>query len=122
MLLHKRTKRPYINKWSLLGGRIRIEETIEQAAKRVVKKLAGVEITNPKLQTIAHEHTINEQKEITHSFILFYLEATTNQEVAQTARKKWYKKTDVPQEETIHSDYELLTKKHPKFTTFITQE
>lgn len=43
ILLIKRGMKPYINKWSLMGGFVQPDESPEAAATRVLKKLTGLE-------------------------------------------------------------------------------
>lgn len=117
VLLHRREKRPYKGKLSLLGGRISVEESIEQAAQRVARKLAGIEIDDVRVRRVAHEHATADG-ETKHAFIIFYVTATTFDE---PVRAQWYAPEDIPEEQTIHSDYELCTDDDlPWYTTFNT--
>jgi 8-oxo-dGTP diphosphatase len=49
ILLVKRNKKPYINCWNGIGGKIEPEETVFEAAIRECKEETRIDITNPKL-------------------------------------------------------------------------
>ena len=43
VLLIKRLREPFIDKWAIPGGYVRMSETLEQAAVRILKEKTNVE-------------------------------------------------------------------------------
>jgi ADP-ribose pyrophosphatase YjhB (NUDIX family) len=101
VFLHKRNKRPYKNMLSLPGGRILVGESLESAAKRIMKEKFNLEIKYKKLNSISMEQTKKNNK-IVHSFILFLVSATTKNKVELLEVEKLKSKT-------IPSDFKLIT-------------
>jgi len=70
ILLLQRNKRPYQGYLGLVGGRIKHEETVEQAAIRLVKEKAGIIGTRATINAVMHEQ-VNGDGVMKHSFLLF---------------------------------------------------
>ncbi len=118
--LHIRKKHPYFGYYGLPGGRLRVGESIEQAAQRIMKDKFGVTIKAHKQVSIALEHVItkrylandkhkimnlkSQNKKATplYSFLLILVHATAKEKIPLiniAAKKKGI----------IPSDYAMLT-------------
>lgn len=100
IFLVKREKRPYKDKLGLPGGRLILGESIEMAAKRIMKAKFNIDIQNPKIDKLALEH-IKKSNKILHSFILILVKASTKQDI------QYYNFNKV-KNKIIKSDYTLL--------------
>ncbi|MCK5321177.1 NUDIX domain-containing protein, partial [Candidatus Pacearchaeota archaeon] len=70
ILLMKRIRRPYKNYWSLIGGKMLLEEDFETASLRLVKEKTNLDCEYASLNSVLHER-VQENKIVKHSFILF---------------------------------------------------
>lgn len=71
IVLLKRTKRPYMDYWGLIGGKLRFDETIFEAVKRLVREKTACDCSNVSLNSVLHERVIDSGV-IKHSFVLFF--------------------------------------------------
>ncbi|MGV8162180.1 MAG: NUDIX domain-containing protein [Candidatus Nanoarchaeia archaeon] len=121
ILLIKRTKRPYANYWSMIGGKMKMHEDFDEASTRLVKEKTGIESEFVSLNAILHEKVMGE--EIKHSFILFFtMVKVKNKKIGKDANLKWFKKKDISKEDTIPSDYYLIKNKLNKKTSIVSAE
>ena len=79
VLLIKRTKRPYKEYWSLIGGKVKIHESLEDASTRIVFEKAGIRSAFKSVNGIMHEQVI-EESQFKHNFMLVF--TTVNCSVA----------------------------------------
>ncbi len=100
VFLHKRTKRPYKDKLSLPGGRIKLGETIPQATERMMREKFKINCKFKKINSISLEH-VKKNRKILHSFLLVLVTATTKDKIKYTNMKD--------REKIISSDYKLIT-------------
>lgn len=112
MLLIQRKKRPYKEYWCMIGGKIYSHETIKQATLRLAQEKALVKGTFKGIKRIMHERVID-NKEVKHSFILFFTEISTKSQAGQTnaGQIQWVEKKDLKNLKIVPSDYFLLTKR-----------
>lgn len=73
ILLMKRNIRPYKGYWSLVGGKMRFEETFKDAALRLVREKTGLSARFASINGILHERVFGNGI-VKHSFILFFCE------------------------------------------------
>jgi ADP-ribose pyrophosphatase YjhB (NUDIX family) len=104
--LYKRKKRPYSNLLSLPGGRILLDESLEEASKRIMKNKFNVDVKFKKLNSVSFEQ-VKKSKEVMHSFILFFVTVTTKDSLELLEVEKSKKKI-------ISSDYKLITQDSEK--------
>ncbi|HIH31932.1 TPA: NUDIX domain-containing protein [Candidatus Woesearchaeota archaeon] len=106
ILLLKRSKRPYKNYLSLIGGKILLHENMKDAAIRKAKEEAGIDCEFKSLNAILHER-VETDKKIKHSFILFFalLEPKTRK---HNKNVKWYNIHTIKENELIPTDYFLI--------------
>lgn len=98
-LIH-REKRPYKDKLSLPAGRIIVGESLAKATERIMQEKCGVKAKFKTLHSISLEH-VRKNKEILHSFVLFFITATASQPLTLTNIINQKSKI-------ITSDYHLL--------------
>lgn len=110
ILLVKRSKRPYQKYWSLIGGKMRMEESFEQACLRVVKEKTGLDAGYDGLAGVLHERVEGEDI-IKHSFIHFFARmAAKSLDFRQSGHGelKWFRIKDLNKEKIIPSDIWLI--------------
>lgn len=113
ILLINRNKRPYKNYLSMIGGKIKLEENIEQSAHRHILEKTGINAKFEKISAIFHEQVKSDEK-VKHSFILFFVIMKTNQEKFKESdygKLKWFDINKLKEEEIIPSDFWLIKNK-----------
>lgn len=100
--LYKRDKKPYKNYLSLPGGRLLIQESIENAAKRIMKEKFDIQIKINKINSISLEQ-VKKNNKILHSFLLIFISATSLEKTIQLTNIQKNKSKIIP------SDYQLIT-------------
>ena len=99
--LYNRKKRPFKNYLSLPGGRFQINESIQQATNRIMKKF-NIDVNFKKINSISLEHVKgSSSKNKIHSFLLIFVSAETKNKIELISINKNKSKI-------IKSDYELL--------------
>jgi len=78
ILLIKRDKRPYKGYWSLIGGKMLLEESFKEASLRQIKEKASLNGKYTSINGIMHERVKGEDV-VKHSFILFFTKIKTNE-------------------------------------------
>jgi ADP-ribose pyrophosphatase YjhB (NUDIX family) len=115
ILLIKRNNRPYKNYWSMIGGKMRLEEGFEDASLRLVRDKTGLDTDFLSINAILHERVHEEI--IKHSFILFFIKVNSrdlNHKEKEYGNLRWFKINQLDKEDIIPSDYWLITHKLTK--------
>jgi len=118
ILLLKRTKRPYANYWGFIGGRIQLQETISQAAIRLVSEKGGIQTRFKKTHAILHEHT-QSNSTIKHSFFLILTSTTVIQQKTNYSTHgdlQWFSIHSLPQEMIPSDRWFIENKKNSTLT------
>ncbi len=110
ILLHKRAKRPYENHWGLIGGRIYLNETINSAAKRMLKEKTYLDGEVVSINSIVHEQ-VRYDKEIKHAYFLFFVIMNPLSEIKEKQNIKWFDINEVENLKIIPSDLWLIKNK-----------
>lgn len=113
ILLIKRNKRPYKDYWSLIGGKMLLEESFEQASLRLIKQKSSIDCKFKSINAVIHE-VVEGEGIIKYSFILFFTKAITNESLFQEAeygQLKWFNLNQLKKEKVIPSDYWLIKNK-----------
>jgi len=116
VFLHKRQKRPFLNKLSLPGGRILVGETPKQATERILKEKFDIPVKFTKINSISLEQ-VKKKEKLLHSFILIFCTAKTNKKIKYTNPKPNKSKI-------VSSDYNLIINdldKEVKLKTLVTR-
>ncbi len=112
ILLIKRNKRPYKNYWSMIGGKILLDETIQDACVRIVKKKTNL---NPKFvstNSVLHERVIDDT--VKHGFILFFTKVIVDDldlNKSDYGDLEWFNIDEIDNLKIIPSDKWLLENK-----------
>ena len=105
-LLFKRDKRPFKGKLSLPGGRLLVNETIQDAVKRIMSEKYNVNAELSLINSVNLEFVKKKKKSI-HSFLLILVEAKTKDKVRFSNIEK--NKKDI-----ILSDYKMIKSRQSK--------
>lgn len=97
VLLIKRDFEPEKGKWSLIGGFLKKEETLNEAGTRVLNRLTGLDNIFME-QLLAFSEVDRDPVERTISVAYYALidVATYNEELIQQFSAKWFKLSDAP--------------------------
>jgi len=113
ILLHHRIKRPYKGYLSLFGGKMFLEESLEDAAKRNIQQKANINAEFISTNCVLHERVSGEN--ITkHGFMLFFVEMHTKEtefKESEYGRPEWFDIEDLKQKKIIPSDLWLIENK-----------
>jgi len=71
ILLMKREKRPYKGYWSMIGGKMKISESIQECAIREAKEETGLDTKFKSVKGVVHER-VREDGTIKHGFVFFF--------------------------------------------------
>ena len=103
ILLIKRDKRPYKGYWSLIGGKMLLEESFKEASLRQVKEKTSLNGKYVSINGVMHERVKGEDI-IKHSFILFFTKIETKEIKfieSKHGQLKWLNIKDVGKKEKI---------------------
>ncbi|MEK6855524.1 MAG: hypothetical protein AABX66_00015 [Nanoarchaeota archaeon] len=106
VFLYKRKKRPYLNLYSLPGGRLIIGESVQEGAKRIMLSKFNIQIIPKEIKSISLEHI--KKNKIIHSFILILVKAEI---ISSSNRSIEFQDLNKIKKEVIKSDYKLLISK-----------
>jgi len=71
ILLMKREKRPYKGYWSMIGGKMKLSESIQDCAVREAKEETGLDTEFKSVKGVVHER-VREDDTIKHGFVFFF--------------------------------------------------
>ncbi len=74
--LLRRAKRPYQGYWGMIGGKLRLNESIEECALREAKEETGLDCSFEGIRGVLHER-VKEKDLVKHAFVLFLCELST---------------------------------------------
>lgn len=107
VLLFKREKRPYKNFWSLPGGRIKLDESISDAAERIIKEKTFLNSKFDKVNAVLHERAKDKDANTVHAYILIFVSVEATSDVSDKECVRWFPIEDLP-EDMIPSDKHLV--------------
>jgi ADP-ribose pyrophosphatase YjhB (NUDIX family) len=115
ILMIKRTMRPYQGYWGMPGGKLHLEESIDECAVREVKEETGLDCTFSHIAAIVHER-VKEKESYKHAFLLFFVVVkpkTDKIKESEEGRLEWFPLKTLQPARIIPSDYQMI-KKHLK--------
>ena len=115
ILLLKREKRPYQGYWGLPGGKLHLEESIEECGLREVKEETGLDCTFSHIAAIVHER-IKENEAYKHAFLLFFVVLKPQKgelKESEEGKLEWFPLKSLQPERIIPSDFQMI-KNHLK--------
>jgi len=112
ILLIKRDKRPYKGFWSLLSGRLLINESIGQSAERIMKEKAFCKTKSGNIKSVIYERLIEEDLS-KHGFVFFLVEVSLDDATKFKEKEflKWFDVSKLKKREVIASDYWMIKEK-----------
>ena len=113
ILVIKRNNRPYKGYWSLIGGKMLLEENFAETARRLVKEKSGLDIIDESMNAVLQER-VQEEGIIKHNFILFLMKVKAKQSKiieSHYGELNWLAPKDIDKENIIPSDYWLIKNK-----------
>jgi ADP-ribose pyrophosphatase YjhB (NUDIX family) len=113
ILLIHRNKRPYKNYWSMIGGKMKLEESFQEVALRLVKEKSRLTGKFVSINSVLHERVEGEGV-IKHSFILFFVKVEIKPgeiKESEHGKLKWFNLKDISKEKIIPSDLWLIKNK-----------
>ncbi len=115
ILFIKRNKRPYQGYWGVPGGKLHLEESIEECALREVKEETGLDCTFSHIAAIVHER-VKEKDVYKHAFLLFFVvlkPKTDKIKESEEGKLEWFPLKTLQPERIVPSDYHII-KNHLK--------
>lgn len=111
ILLIKREKRPYKGFWSLLSGRLLINESIKEAAERIMKEKVFTQAEFVEIKSVIYERLFEHDK-TKHGFVFFFVEMNPKgKEIIEKNYLKWFNLNKLSKKNIIASDYWLIKNK-----------
>ena len=113
ILMIKRNRRPYKDYWSMIGGKMLLNEDFKQSSIRIVKEKTGLDAEFISFNSIMQEK-VKTNNEVKHNFILFFTKTGVDKEKfsnSEHGELKWFNIEDLNPKNTIPSDYWLLKNK-----------
>ena len=108
--LLKRNKRPYKGYWGLIGGKMKVGESIKETALREAKEETGLELEFDSIREVMLEH-LRENSQIKHSFVFFLTKLkAVNDKLMHTdeGELRWFDLDDLHGEKIVDSDQWMI--------------
>lgn len=119
--LLKRSKRPYKGYWSVIGGKLRLHESLQDTAIREAKEESGLDCKFDKLCSVLHERVLNSNT-YTVALVIFFCKLTTDQinikKEDDEGELAWFDLDNLP-EKIIPSDKLMITELLNKDFSFV---
>lgn len=116
LLLIQRGFAPEKMKWSLMGGFVRLEESLDQAANRVLKQLTGLEnVFMEQLHTFGDPKRDPAERTIAVAYVALIDIQKYEQQLSQDFHAKWFKLEDMPQLIFDHEQMVAMAKNRLKY-------
>jgi ADP-ribose pyrophosphatase YjhB (NUDIX family) len=115
ILLLKRKRRPYQGYWGMPGGKLHLEESIEECAMREAKEETGLDCSFSHIATIVHER-VKESEVFKHAFLIFFVVLKPKKgelKESEEGTLEWFPLKTLQPSRIIPSDYHMI-KKHLK--------
>ena len=108
--LLKRAKRPYKDYWGVIGGKLKLEESIEETAVRESKEETNLLCKFEKINAVLHER-VRENNNVKHAFVLFFTTVIAENEDSRCSEEgnvQWFELSKLDNEKIIPSDMWML--------------
>lgn len=116
LLLIQRGFAPEKMKWSLMGGFVQLEESLDQAANRVLKQLTGLEnVFMEQLHTFGDPKRDPAERTIAVAYVALIDIQKYEQQLSQDFHAKWFKLEDMPQLIFDHEQMVAMAKNRLKY-------
>lgn len=108
--LLQREKRPYKGYWGLIGGKLKLSESIRETALREAKEETNLDCTFEKLVSVLHER-VKEEDTVKHAFVIFFCKLAalaTKTRSCDEGKLAWFELSNLPPN-IIPSDRVMIT-------------
>ncbi|MDP1695786.1 MAG: NUDIX domain-containing protein [archaeon] len=109
--LLKRKRRPYQGYWGLIGGKVKLEESLKETALREVEEETGLKCKFDRVVSVLHER-VKDSGKIKHAFVIFLCRVNTKNETLVQSEEgdiAWFSLNELPKE-IIPSDKLMISK------------
>ena len=113
ILMIKRNRRPYKDYLSMMGGKMLLEESFEEASLRQVKQKSGIEGKFLSINAVMQERVEGDGM-IKHNFIFVFAKVSTEEEKfreSEYGKLRWIDIKKIGKEKVIPSDLWLIRNK-----------
>ncbi|HDD70768.1 MAG TPA: NUDIX domain-containing protein [Candidatus Woesearchaeota archaeon] len=96
--LLRRVKRPYQGYWGMIGGKLKMKESIKDCAIREAKEETGLDCEFKGVRGVLHER-VKEGDEIKHAFVIFLCELESKSEEftsGEEGQLAWFNLDELP--------------------------
>lgn len=98
ILLIKRDFEPEKGKWSLMGGFLRVDETLDDAANRILNRLTGLhDIYMEQLRSFSHPDRDPVDRTVSTAYFALINILDHNEELKEKYSAEWFSISDTPQ-------------------------
>lgn len=97
--LLRREKRPYKGYWGMIGGKLKLDESVKDTALREAKEETGLECSFDKVSAVLHER-VKQESDTVHAFIIFLCLLKSEDEklrYTEEGKAEWFKIDDLPE-------------------------
>lgn len=113
--LLKRNKRPYLGYWGMIGGKVKMHESIAETAVREAKEETGLDCEFESINAVIHER-VREEGIFKHAFVLFLTKLIPKSDKLKESEEgkiEWFDLNNLNESIIIPSDI-LMIKKYLK--------
>lgn len=113
--LLKRKKRPYMGYWGMIGGKLKMHESIAETAVREAKEETGLDCDFNSINAVIHER-VREEGVFKHAFVLFLTKVIPKSDKLRESEEgcvEWFDINNLNEAVIIPSDI-LMIKKYLK--------
>lgn len=116
VLLIQRGFEPEKNKWSLMGGFLEVEETLDEAANRILKKLTGLEeIYMEQLYAFSNVQRDPEERTVSVSYFALIDINRYKKQISQDYHAEWFLVDQMPALIFDHEEMVKLAQKQLRY-------
>jgi ADP-ribose pyrophosphatase YjhB (NUDIX family) len=120
LLLIQRGFEPEKNKWSLMGGFLRVDETLDDAANRILKKLTGLEnIYMEQLQTFSAVNRDPVERTVSVCYFALIDIQRYEKQISHEYHAEWFLINDAPPLIFDHDEMVELAQKQLRYKAAI---
>jgi len=108
--LLKRKKRPYLGYWGMIGGKLKMHESIAETAVREAKEETGLDCEFHSINAVIHER-VKENDLFKHAFVLFLTKVVPKSEKLKESEEgkiDWFDLKNLNEDVIIPSDVLMI--------------
>jgi 8-oxo-dGTP diphosphatase len=98
LLLIKRAIEPARHKWSLIGGFLQLNETLDEAAKRILKRMTGLKnVYMEPLRAFSDPHRDPVERTVSIAYVALVDIYEFNQQINHLYQAQWFLANEIPE-------------------------